>query len=336
MIKILFFADSHLGFDLPVRPRVERRRRGVDFFQNYQRILDAAVAENVDAVVHGGDVFFRSKIPTAIIQKAYEPLLPLLERGIQLFFVPGNHERSKLPDTPLFHHPNFHLFDRPRRFILEVKSHQICLGGFPNIRNNVSGKFAGIINQIGYDTGVQGRRILCMHQAIENAVVGAQNYTFRKGPDVIGLHQFPEDLDLVLSGHIHRNQVLHSTSGTPLIYSGSIERTSFAERLETKGFYILRIEDEALTWEFRPLPTRPMHEILLPSDLGGTQSLLAAVRSRAETLPQDAICRVRTSNEQQLMAISTAELRRILPETMNVDLLPPSGTRRYRWTAYSD
>ena len=42
-IIILFFSDSHLGFDLPLHPRIQVRRRGHDFFRNYQHILDTAL-----------------------------------------------------------------------------------------------------------------------------------------------------------------------------------------------------------------------------------------------------------------------------------------------------
>ena len=337
MIKILFFADSHLGFDFPIRPRISRRRRGVDFFNNYQRILNTALQEKVDVVVHGGDVFFRSKIPLPIVQKTYEPLLPLLEQGIKLFFVPGNHERSSLPDTPLFHHHNFYLYDRPRSFKLEINGVYTQWGGFPNIRNGVESEFSSILSGIGFNgEGEDCVNILCMHQSIENAVVGAQDYTFRKGPDVIRLDQFPEYLDLVLSGHIHRNQVLRSTHGTPLIYSGSIERTSFAERLETKGFYIVELDENDVKWVFHPLPARSMHEMSLPRQLTHKTDLLAAVEEQADSLPEDAILRVRTSTDEQLQVLKTSDLRGILPETMNVDLLPEAGGSRFRWSAYSD
>jgi DNA repair protein SbcD/Mre11 len=56
-IRILFLADSHLGFDLPSAPRVQRRRRGADFLANYAAALEPARAGAVDLVVHGGDVF---------------------------------------------------------------------------------------------------------------------------------------------------------------------------------------------------------------------------------------------------------------------------------------
>jgi hypothetical protein len=31
LIRVLLMADTHLGFDLPLRPRIKRRRRGPDF-----------------------------------------------------------------------------------------------------------------------------------------------------------------------------------------------------------------------------------------------------------------------------------------------------------------
>ena len=336
MVKVLFFADSHLGFDFPIRPRISRRRRGWDFFNNYQLILDTAVEEGVDALVHGGDVFFRSKIPMPVIQKTYEPLLPVLERGIHMFIVPGNHERSRLPASPLFRHKNFHLFDRPRSFPMEMNGVDVTWSGFPNIRHNIQQEFPTQLNQIGFGSTPGALSILCMHQSIENALVGVQNYTFRKGADVVGRDQFPDYLDLVLSGHIHRQQVLRSTSGTPLIYSGSIERTSFAERLETKGFFILTLSKHKIEWEFRALPARPMYQWTLPSNLLDRHHLMRAIQAEAQELPSDAIFRIRSGAEKQLDILKISELRNELPESMNVDLIPLAGRTRSTWSAYSD
>ena len=336
MLKVLFFADSHLGFDFPIRPRINRRRRGWDFFNNYQYILDTAIDEGVDALVHGGDVFFRSKIPAQVIQKAYEPLLPVLEQGVHMFFVPGNHERSRLPTSPIFHHQNFHLFDRPRSFSIEMDGLEVTWGGFPNIRHEVQKGFPSQLAEVGYERESAALKILCMHQSIEDAVVGVQNYTFRRGPDVVGREQFPEYLDLVLSGHIHRQQILRSRGGIPLIYSGSIERTSFAERLETKGFFILNLSNDDISWEFRPLPARSMHEWTLPSNVLDKQNLIREIHNYAETIPSDAIFRVRSGVDKQLEILKIADLRNELPDSMNVELLPPAGKTSYPWSAYSD
>jgi len=57
IIRILLIADTHLGFDLPFRPRIKRRRRGPDFFANFERALMPALKGEVHAVGPGGYTF---------------------------------------------------------------------------------------------------------------------------------------------------------------------------------------------------------------------------------------------------------------------------------------
>jgi len=59
LMRVLFVADTHLGFDLPARPRVDRRRRGPDFFACFVRALEPALRGEADVVVHGGDLLYR-------------------------------------------------------------------------------------------------------------------------------------------------------------------------------------------------------------------------------------------------------------------------------------
>ena len=116
---MLFLSDTHLGFDSPMKPRVHRRRRGPDFFAAYRQALSPALEGRVDLLIHGGDLFYRSRIPDALIEKAFEPLLAVAERGIPVYIVPGNHERSVIPQTLFESHERLFVFDRPRTFILE-------------------------------------------------------------------------------------------------------------------------------------------------------------------------------------------------------------------------
>ena len=83
----------------------------------------------------------------------------------------------------------------------------------------------------------------------------------------------PADVAAVLCGHVHRHQVLRrDLRGRPLpapvVYAGSVERTSFAERDETKGFVLATIGagdrgGRLASLDFQPLPARPMrvHEV---------------------------------------------------------------------------
>ena len=121
MIRILFVADTHLGFDLPSRPRVERRRRGPDFFANFERALEPALRGEADAVLHGGDLLYRSRVPPQLVDAAFAPLKRVADAGMPVLFVPGNHERSHVPHALLALHPLIHVFDRPRTYVLRVR-----------------------------------------------------------------------------------------------------------------------------------------------------------------------------------------------------------------------
>ncbi|MCJ7626326.1 MAG: hypothetical protein MUO76_22775 [Anaerolineaceae bacterium] len=93
------------------------------------------------------------------------------------------------------------------------------------------------MSQTGYREAAADIHILCMHQTVEGAQVGPSDFTFRYGADIIQGRDISDDFCVVLSGHIHRSQTLtHDLRGdhlaAPVVYPGSVERTSFAERYE--------------------------------------------------------------------------------------------------------
>ena len=67
--------------------------------------------------------------------------------------------------------------------------------------------------------------------------------------------------DLVLVGHIHRAQQIGNVVGV-----GSMFRTTFAERDQEKSYVIVTIDDGAVSWERRVIPTRPMKELRIPGE----------------------------------------------------------------------
>ncbi|MFH0809497.1 MAG: metallophosphoesterase, partial [Pseudomonadota bacterium] len=92
-MRVLFLADTHLGFDDPLHTRVERRRRGPEFYDNFRRALQPARNGEVDVVIHGGDIFFRSKVRPDVVQEALGIIAEVTDRGVPFVLVPGNHER---------------------------------------------------------------------------------------------------------------------------------------------------------------------------------------------------------------------------------------------------
>ena len=332
-IRVLFIADTHLGFDLPFKPRVNRRRRGHDFFANYEKALQLAVDESIDLVVHGGDLLFRTRVPPALVDQALAPLVDVAERGIPVYLVPGNHERSRIPMQLWSYHPNLHIFDRPRTYSLDIRGTMLALAGFPFARK-VRDAFQELYDATGLPETQAGVKLLCIHQAVEGAQVGPSDYTFRHGPDVISGKSIPGGLDAILSGHIHRAQVLtQDLSGrklnAPVFYPGSIERTSFAERFEEKGCLILEInlldqkKSTRITHTFIPLPVRPMVNLHLNPEHAEDVYLNKYLEREFNQLDPDSIVRIHLDegiDPSITSMITSARLRQIAPESMNISL----------------
>jgi len=185
-------------------------------------------------------------------------------------------------------------------------------------------RFRELLSSTGWDEGRERLRLLCMHQTVEGARVGPVGYTFRPGADVVAGREIPEGLTAVLTGHIHRQQVLtRDLAGKPLqapvLYPGSVERTSRAERDERKGYLILEVEGGvSCGWRFVELPARPMIDLELAS-LGGARlrERIAAALSR---VAPDAVVRLKIEGLSRL-GISEATVRSRAPSTMNVELV---------------
>jgi hypothetical protein len=279
--RLLLLADTHLGFDDPSRPRMARRRRGPDFFANY--------------------------------------------------------ERSRLAYALLARHPNLHVFDRPRTFAGSWPGFTVALSGFPFQRQVDAPAFASLLESTGWRGCDAALKLLCLHQAVEGARVGAHDFTFRSGPDVIPARGLPHGFAAVLGGHVHRAQVLSADlAGRPLpapvVYPGSIERTSHAERYEQKGFMMLTLAcgsnpgGTLVDASFVPLPTRPMH--LLEIDARGSRAreLESLLRERLALVEPDAVVHLRVLGnvrDEAARVLRAASLRALAPPTMTVTLAVP-------------
>jgi exonuclease SbcD len=189
-----------------------------------------------------------------------------------------------------------------------------------------------MVSQTGWrDTHAQGY-VLLMHQAVDGAVVGPSDYVFKYDKDVVRPSDIPPEFNAVLSGHIHRFQVLTKDLrgrplATPIFYPGSIERTSFAEKDEKKGYLILELDvEDGMTrirnWSFNELPTRPMVRVDLdPRRMNA--DFEASLRTLLDRLPKDGIISLRFHGplrKEALECLRASSLRAIAPATMNVSV----------------
>lgn len=337
-VRVLFLADTHLGFDMPFRPRIRRRRRGPDFFENFRRALEPALHGKVNLVVHGGDLLYRARVGARLVQTAMQPLLRVADRGVDVFIVPGNHERSRIPYPLLTRHAHVHVFDRPRTFVRCYNGWTLAVAGFPYHPRMAGRAFARRLEATRWRETRAQIRILCMHQIVQGARVGVQDYVFRSGGDVVPARDIPKDFAAVLAGHVHRWQML-SSPAAPVLYPGSIERTSFAERNEAKGFLLLELTGDEhhpggrlLRWDVVALPARPMVSVgldLYPDD--DAISVASRLQHQLALLDPHAIVRIQIQGRPSVevrRVIGAASLRNLAPSTMNVSVSWPDLFRR--------
>ena len=333
-LRILFLSDTHLGLDLPSRPRVERPRRGDDLFESFERALEPVTRGEAKVLVHGGDLIFRSRVPAWLAERVFARLAALADEGVDVFWVPGNHERGGVPRSLLLTHPGIRVFDRPRTFVLVRDGFSVALSGFP-YAPRVRDDFPLLLAATGHAGVEADTRLLCLHQAVEGATVGPAGYVFRSGEDVLRARDVPSGFGAVLSGHIHRSQVLEKDPAgralaAPVLFAGSTDRTSFAERFEPKGTFLLDTSRNGapggtVTWEFRELPVRPMTVADVDPSCGAT-AFAALLSETLSALEPGSIVRLRLVSEpspESLPLLRVAALRAAAPHGMSVSVAWP-------------
>lgn len=303
MIKIIFLSDTHLGQDYPVR-QTTKPKRGQDFFDNFQKVLDHAHSQQADLVLHGGDLFFRAKIPEIIVNKVYKMLYDFSKTGIPFVVVPGNHERSRFPRSPLLNQPGIYLLNYPRKFSFMIKGVNISVSGFPYHYDCIRDNFTTIIEEIEQEKDQADIRFLITHHAVEGCTCGPGIFTFRHGEDVIQLKDIPLMYDAILCGHIHREQVLFKKQGKreiPVIYCGSTEKTSFAELYETKGFYEMEVDEvekKIKTYRFIELPSRPQYDLEINTPFQTVEEIEYYISEKLFGIEVGTLVRIRIKNEK--------------------------------------
>ena len=90
MTRVIHTGDTHLGYRQYHAP--ERR---VDFLAAFEAVIEDAIADDADAVVHAGDLFHDRQPALPDVHGAVEVLRDLRAADIPFLAVVGNHERTR-------------------------------------------------------------------------------------------------------------------------------------------------------------------------------------------------------------------------------------------------
>jgi exonuclease SbcD len=198
----------------------------------------------------------------------------------------------------------FHVFSKPDTLVLSTKAGPIQIVGIPwpnrhnislkedyfvqtatDITDHIAQTLATIIAKKATELDPKIPAILAGHLTVSNGIFSGSERKAIYGHDPVLL---PSQLaippfDYVALGHLHRFQNLQE-HGTPIVYSGSIDRVDFGERKEEKGFCVVSItQDKQCSFEFITIPTRPFIQIdvILEPHIDKTTQILQAIEKHS-------------------------------------------------------
>ncbi|WP_339103983.1 DNA double-strand break repair protein Mre11 [Haloterrigena salinisoli] len=90
MTRVIHTGDTHIGYQQYNSPQ-----RREDFLEAFRSVVEDAVADDVDAVVHAGDLFHDRRPGLVDLQGTVEILRTLADADIPFLAVVGNHESKR-------------------------------------------------------------------------------------------------------------------------------------------------------------------------------------------------------------------------------------------------
>lgn len=297
MVTFLHTADIHLG--KTYRTAVDEAERYEDFFRTLGGIVSDAIAEQVDFVLIGGDMFHTGQILPRTFARTIETLQPLKDAGIPCIAVEGNHDwihrRDSISWMEALSQMGYIRLLRPSRtengdYRFDPFDPETGAGGHIEIKGiNIYG-----LGYIGTQAGNHVARI-CEAVTTENNLLLFHVGVWTYSPVEIGNMQPDEALpladkfDYVALGHGHKPYIIATPEGRNYAFNpGAPERVNFGEEKYDKGYLLVRVEEGAYRHEFRPTLPRPM--LVATINLEGAENAdqaLESFRSQiTEKLPQ--------------------------------------------------
>lgn len=251
-MRIAHIADTHVGFYAYRRSDLETgiNQREMDVYRAFVRMVDSLIEKRPDLVLHAGDLFDSVRPSNRALSVVLEQLLRLSREKIPVVLIAGNHSTPRLRETGsvfrLFEHiEGVYPLYTPGIHHLEFGDLRVT--AFPH-----QDKDSMMAALQGWRKGKQRFEVGMLHAGIQ----GLSRYSTGEANEL----SLPSSLlnleaDYIALGHFHEREEITQNAW----YSGSLERMSFAEAGQRKGYVLLDLERKKK--EFVPLETRPMFSL---------------------------------------------------------------------------
>ncbi len=299
-MKFLHIADVHLGctrYQLPESPR--------DFFDAWIDVIKRyAIGEKVDFVIMCGDFFHKKSVPPETMNYAFAGLSLLKDAGIPVVAIEGNHD-ARFHDSDyswLRSLSNWNLVylleptNIDGKFHYEAWNDDEKRGGFIDIgRARIFGSqwFGSSTNTavpmlteaIKENHRNGAFHILMLHTDVE----GHQTHPI-PALTISALKELRSATDYVGLGHTHKHYEIENWAFNP----GSIEVTNISEFKETRGVFVVEVDDENNVnarhiedYRYRSFQRIPFEVTNIDDPKEITEGVLETVRKEARVAEND-------------------------------------------------
>lgn len=250
MTKLLHVSDTHLG-----NRQYGSDIRRDDFTQAFERAIERALEEDVDAVIHTGDLFHRRTPSLPIVTDCIEILRKLANEDIPFYGIVGNHDR-KMDQQWLDLIRETGTAERLDRTPTMVND-DVALYGIDAITKPA---WHAADFTLEGPSNPDAFRLLCLHQLFEPLV--PEFYADHDLAEV--LERVEIDIDALALGDYHQTE---STiiDDVPAWYAGSTERCA-TDEIDPRTVSLLEIEDDEIKRQELELDTREFEPVRIEFD----------------------------------------------------------------------
>jgi signal transduction histidine kinase/DNA repair exonuclease SbcCD nuclease subunit len=262
-IQFVQCADLHLDRNFGISNFTRAQQRKHDLNANFSSIVQYALDNHADLFLICGDIFDRY-LPSSSSQVFFASQIKKLnEADIKVFMIGGNHDVPRIPNQPVLAIDLLDttglakVFSKPdvlQHMTIEVNGKSVSIYGKSyyqqsDLKNPLSG-----INRLNTD----GYNIVMIHGSLLGLGISPPS------PEMAGHNPFysndvSNDIDYLALGHFH-NHFEVNTNNTKICNPGSIEKLTWGEMNDKKGFIWAEASGSGTTTEFINLPCRQMQK----------------------------------------------------------------------------
>lgn len=257
MTRFMHVSDTHLG---AVQYGIEERE--ADFYDAFSEAIDIAINNDVEFIIHSGDLFDSSRPSNKALRVLKENMLRLYQRKIEMICIPGDHDRPRGRDVTAHEIFDFVGLRMIGMNDLEfIRKGDVDIAGIGNMKLYQSDELKNIYTRANESASAMKKCVFVSHQAIDPFFPEEQCEAKKS--------DLPVNFTYMAFGHVH--QFREEKIGRSVFsYAGSTEVKATKEitglARQGKGVNIVEIDDEARISRIRLKKTRMQFDLTGTAD----------------------------------------------------------------------